>query len=126
MICPECKYNELVLLQGGSTLMNFPYFEDENKKWHHHDENIGSRTYQCMSCKHKFTIPFYNICWCGWTNQYPILSKTHKEEHNEPFKGFKLCEPVITNNEWIVNLVYKPAQGKHDFPTSNKSTEYPE
>jgi hypothetical protein len=105
MICPECSCDELVLLESVQTCMHFSDFEDENGKWHHHDENRGRKDYRCQGCAREFSTPKYNSCWCGWTSQYPVLSKSHKEEHQRPFKGFKSTGYAITNNEWILNLV---------------------
>jgi hypothetical protein len=83
--------------------MNFPSFTDENKHTHHHDENHAHKKYKCIECGNKFRTPYYNSCWCGWTNECP-QKKFTLEENYAPFKGFKYTSPVITNDEWINNL----------------------
>jgi hypothetical protein len=121
--CPNCQSTQLIYQGSGQTCMNFSSFTDENKYMHHHDKNHAHKEYKCVECGNGFRIPHYNSCWCGWTNEHPDQTFT-LEENYAPFKVFKYTPPVITNNEWINNL--KVALGSHDFPTSNKSTQFPD
>ena len=68
--CPKCGCKSLEVGGAGvTTLMYCPSFTDIDGRLHHHDSNITTTPYICLSCGHTFTGSTHKTCWCGWTNK---------------------------------------------------------
>lgn len=72
MICPECAINDTKsTVHGGgctSTCMGYDTFYDEDGRYHRHDPNTVSTSYQC-SQGHKWTEARKSKCHidgCTW------------------------------------------------------------
>lgn len=69
MICPECQESGLkskvVVGASMTTLMYFPPFYDESGRFHCHDANVTTTSYECSN-GHKWSASSRASCWCGW------------------------------------------------------------
>lgn len=69
MICPQCKEQGLksMVYPGPSrtTLLYCQPFYDEKGKYHDHDMNTTTTSYQCSN-GHSWEEKNKKSCWCGW------------------------------------------------------------
>ncbi len=86
--------------------MAFLAEKDSEGFYHHHDENHITQTWRCENDHgHTFTSSCLNHCWCGWNQGEPgKLYHVQVEGEHKEFK-FAIKKPVITNDQWINNLL---------------------
>jgi len=69
VMCPHCRKlhttSASYRISSTVTLFDCPSFYDENGKYHHHDLNKETVTYQCSN-NHTWTVDYMGSCWCGW------------------------------------------------------------
>lgn len=73
MKCPECKKDVIVYPRHEyTTLMTSNVFIDEQNRYHIHDPNQRTVSYECTN-GHKWSESYYDKCLiCGWSNNSPI------------------------------------------------------
>ena len=72
MICATCKAEgktSRVFARGGSTTAAYyqPFY-DEDGKYHHHDGNVRTASFECSN-GHRWTEQSMGSCWCGWPDK---------------------------------------------------------
>ena len=72
MICEACKSegktSRVFAGMSYTTAAYYPPFYDEEGRYHSHDGNTTSTTYECSN-GHRFYIAGQPSCWCGWPAQ---------------------------------------------------------
>ena len=69
VVCPICGSKSLTFGNGGTTMMGWAPFTDEQGNYHSHNPNRVMQGYSCVNCNHKFSQKVLDSCWCGWTSK---------------------------------------------------------